>query len=186
MLAFTVLAIYLEMGRPVFFRQLRPGLHGKLFNLCKFRTMREAYGEDGRLLPDAERLTRAGRIIRSLSLDELPQLWNVLKGEMSLVGPRPLLPKYLERYTTREARRHEVRPGITGWAQINGRQTIPFSKRLELDVWYVENWSFWLDIKIIFLTVPNVCRSRGVILGQEVQEIDDRGLATVTDNHEPS
>jgi len=140
-LAASAAAIRLTMGAPVLFRQVRPGLAGRPFTLVKFRTMGPAQAHDGPRLSDAERLTAVGRLLRRTSLDELPQLWNVLRGEMSLVGPRPLLIDYLEHYTRRQARRHEVRPGITGWAQVNGRQDIPFSRRLELDVWYVENWS---------------------------------------------
>jgi len=161
----------------VLFRQQRPGLHGQPFTPYKFRTMTDARDAQGNLLPDAERLTPLGRFLRSTSLDELPELVNVLKGEMSLVGPRPLLMAYLDRYTPEQNRRHEVRPGITGWSQINGRQGIPFSKRLELDCWYVDHQSFLLDLRILLLTIPQVFRAQGVILGQKVEEVDDLNLS---------
>lgn len=156
------LAIRASMGRPVLFRQVRPGLHGRLFCIYKFRTMTDARDAQGRLLPDGDRLTLLGRFLRSTSLDELPQLWNVLRGEMSLVGPRPLLPEYLDRYTPEQARRHEVRPGITGWAQVNGRNATTWEERLRQDVWYVDNWSLWLDFKILWMTVVKVLRREGV------------------------
>lgn len=156
------LAVRLSMGRPVFFRQIRPGRHGREFSVLKFRTMEDSRDSEGRLLPDAERLTRLGRVLRATSLDELPQLWNVLRGDMSLVGPRPLLPEYLDRYTPEQARRHEVRPGITGWAQVNGRNATTWEERLRQDVWYVDNQSFWLDLKILWLTVAKVLRREGV------------------------
>ena len=142
-----------KLGKPVFFRQRRPGRNGVMFELWKFRTMTEARDTQGRLLPDAERLTFFGRWLRSTSLDELPELFNVLRGEMSLVGPRPLLVEYLERYTPGQARRHEVRPGITGWAQINGRNAITWEQKFELDVWYVDHLSWRLDVKIIMSTI---------------------------------
>lgn len=158
------------LGSPVLFRQTRPGLRGKPFNLVKFRTMSEARDAAGNLLPDAERLTRLGRFLRSTSLDEFPEFWNVLKGEMSLVGPRPLLMEYLNLYSKRQRRRHEVKPGITGWAQINGRNAVDWPERLEMDVWYVENQSFWLDLKILFLTVWIVVRRDGInALGHSTQ-----------------
>jgi len=144
------------------FTQDRPGLGGKAFRIFKFRTMTDARGVDGILLPDAERLTRFGRFLRSSSLDELPALINVLKGDMSLVGPRPLLMHYLDRYTPQQARRHEVRPGITGWAQINGRNAITWEEKFKLDVWYVDNRSLWLDIKIIYLTVWKILKREGI------------------------
>lgn len=156
------LAIWLTMGRPVLFRQKRAGLYGRVFGLWKFRTMTNDRDESGRLLPDEKRLTRLGRFLRSTSLDELPQVWNVLRGEMSLVGPRPLLPEYLERYTPEQARRHEVRPGITGWAQVNGRNETTWEERFRRDVWYVDNWSLWLDLKILWLTVIKVLRRDGI------------------------
>ncbi len=155
-------AVYLSMGSPVLFRQKRPGLRGESFVLNKFRTMREVRGGDGEVLPDAERLTGVGRFLRSLSLDELPELWNVLRGEMSLVGPRPLLMQYLERYTPEQARRHEFLPGITGWAQINGRNALTWEDKFRYDVWYVDNWSLWLDFKILLITVWKVIRREGI------------------------
>lgn len=148
-----------DLGTPVFFRHTRPGLGGKPFTLYKFRTMSNARNPNGDLLPDAQRLTKFGRVLRALSLDEIPQLWNVLRGEMSLVGPRPLLMEYLDRYTPEQARRHEVLPGITGWAQVNGRNAISWPQKFKYDVWYVDHWSMWLDIRILFLTVSKVlCR----------------------------
>ncbi|WP_370213860.1 sugar transferase [Roseovarius sp.] len=156
------LMIRREMGSPVFFRQTRPGRHGKPFEMVKFRTMRDAIGAEGRPLPDAERLTKLGHFLRSSSLDELPELWNVLKGEMSLVGPRPLLMEYLPLYSPEQARRHEVRPGVTGWAQVNGRNAISWDEKFALDVWYVDNRSLWLDLKIIWLTIRKVVRREGI------------------------
>lgn len=158
-LAVVALAIRISMGRPVLFRQIRPGKHGQPFRMLKFRTMRERQGP---ALGDAERLTRAGRMIRAASLDELPQLWNVLRGEISLVGPRPLLMQYLDRYSPEQARRHDVMPGITGWAQINGRNTISWDEKFALDVWYVDNWSLTLDLRILFTTVLRVLRREGI------------------------
>lgn len=149
-------------GLPVFFAQQRPGLHGKPFYIYKFRTMTNARDTNGQLLPDEQRLTRFGQFLRSTSLDELPELFNVLKGDMSLVGPRPLLMQYLERYTLEQARRHEVRPGITGWAQINGRNAITWEEKFKLDVWYVDNCSLWLDSKILALTIWKVLRREGI------------------------
>ena len=151
-----------EMGSPVLFRQARPGIHGRPFQMIKFRTMRDAVDEEGNTLPDSERLTKLGRFLRSSSLDELPELWNVLKGDMSLVGPRPLLMEYLPLYSPEQARRHEVRPGITGWAQVNGRNAITWDKKFELDIWYVDNRSLWLDLKIIWLTIRKVFRREGI------------------------
>lgn len=147
---------------PVFFKQFRPGRNGKLFRLYKFRTMTELRDESGNLLPDENRLTKIGKILRKLSLDELPELWNVMKGDMSLIGPRPLLKEYLERYTPEQARRHEVKPGITGWAQVNGRNAITWEEKFIHDVWYVDNWSIWLDFKIIFMTIIKVIKGEGV------------------------
>jgi lipopolysaccharide/colanic/teichoic acid biosynthesis glycosyltransferase len=156
------LVSWAKLGRPVFFRQERPGLHGKVFRLIKLRTMSDARGPDGELLPDEQRLGRYGRFLRSTSLDELPELINILRGEMSLVGPRPLLVRYLPRYSPEQARRHEVRPGLTGWAQVKGRNTLSWSERFELDVWYVDHRSCWLDLKILFLTVEAVLGRRGI------------------------
>ena len=180
-LLLAAIAILLTSGRPVFFRQVRPGHRGQPFALVKFRTMRvEERAPDGRALSDDERLGRLGRFLRRTSVDELPQLWNVLSGEMSLVGPRPLLTEYLPRYTREQARRHDVMPGITGWAQVNGRQDIPFSRRLELDVWYVDHWSLWLDFRILLRTVGRILRMSGVRPYQPVQEVDDLGLHRYT------
>ncbi|MGB4192499.1 MAG: sugar transferase [Limnohabitans sp.] len=151
-----------KLGSPVLFRQVRPGLHGKPFTMVKFRTMTDERGPDGALLPDAQRMTPFGRFLRSSSLDELPELWNVLRGEMSLVGPRPLLMEYLPLYSTHQARRHEVRPGITGWAQVNGRNAISWQDKFALDVWYVDHRSMWLDLKILWLTVRKVLVRDGI------------------------
>ena len=151
-----------KLGSPVFFTQVRPGLHGKPFKMVKFRTMTDERGADGRLLPDAVRLTPFGRWLRATSLDELPELWNVLKGDMSLVGPRPLLMEYLPLYTPEQARRHNVRPGITGWAQANGRNALSWEDKFKLDVWYVEHRSLWLDIKILWMTVKKVLVRDGI------------------------
>jgi lipopolysaccharide/colanic/teichoic acid biosynthesis glycosyltransferase len=151
-----------KLGSPVFFRQTRPGLRGRPFNMVKFRTMTDARGSDGQLLTDAERLTAFGRFLRASSLDELPELLNVLKGEMSLVGPRPLLMEYIPLYSTEQACRHEVRPGITGWAQVNGRNSLSWEDKFKLDVWYVDHRSLWLDIKILWLTVRKVLVREGI------------------------
>ena len=154
--------VRVNIGTPIFFTQTRPGLHGKAFTMIKFRTMTNARSPDGALLPDAERLTRFGRFLRSTSVDELPALWNVLKGDMSLVGPRPLLMEYLPLYSPEQARRHDVRPGITGWAQVNGRNAISWNEKFKLDVWYVDHQSFLLDMKILFLTVKRVSQQHGI------------------------
>lgn len=151
-----------KLGSPVLFTQVRPGLHGKPFRMVKFRTMTDARDASGALLPDAQRLTPFGRFLRASSLDELPELWNVLRGEMSLVGPRPLLMEYLPLYSTEQARRHEVRPGITGWAQVNGRNTISWADKFALDVWYVDHRSLWLDVRILWLTVRKVLVRDGI------------------------
>lgn len=164
----TAAAIRASIGAPVVFRQVRPGRGGRTFELYKFRTMKDARDADGRLLPDAERLTAVGRFIRSTSLDELPQLWNVLRGDMSLVGPRPLLVQYLSRYDARQARRHDVMPGITGWAQIRGRNALPWPAKFDLDVWYVENWSLALDLRILAETLVRVVRRDDVAQGGHV------------------
>lgn len=156
------LLILRQMGRPVFFRQIRPGLHGRPFGMVKFRTMRDALDAEGNPLPDSERLTPLGRFLRSSSLDELPELWNVLRGEMSLVGPRPLLMEYLPLYSPFQTRRHEVRPGVTGWAQVNGRNAITWDEKFALDVWYVDNQSLWLDLRIIGLTIRKVLTREGI------------------------
>jgi lipopolysaccharide/colanic/teichoic acid biosynthesis glycosyltransferase len=151
-----------KLGRPVLFTQVRPGLHGMPFRMVKFRTMTDERGPDGALLPDAQRLTPFGRFLRASSLDELPELWNVLRGEMSLVGPRPLLMEYLPLYSPEQARRHEVRPGITGWAQVNGRNAISWADKFALDVWYVDHRSLWLDVRILWLTVRKVLVRDGI------------------------
>ena len=161
-LAVTAAAVRTTMGSPVLFRQQRPGLHGRPFEVLKFRTMLDATGPDGRPLPDADRLTPLGKFLRSSSLDELPQLINVLRGELSLVGPRPLLMRYLDRYSPEQARRHDAMPGITGWSQINGRNAIEWSKKLALDTWYVDHWSLALDAKILARTVLHVLRRDGI------------------------
>ncbi len=157
----SVVSLILQ-GPPILFRQVRPGLRGEPFRLLKFRTMREARDEAGRLLPDADRLTGFGRFLRSLSLDELPELINVLRGEMSLVGPRPLLMQYLERYSPEQARRHDVLPGITGWAQVNGRNALTWERKFELDVWYVDHWSVWLDVRILAITLWKMLLREGI------------------------
>jgi len=154
--------IRIRLGAPVLFRQKRPGKDGKPFELVKFRTMSDARDPEGNLLPDEQRLTRLGRRLRRFSLDEWPQLWNVLKGDMSLVGPRPLLMEYLGRYSAEQARRHSVKPGITGWAQINGRNAVSWEERFRLDVWYVDHWSLWLDLRILAATVWLVLRGKGI------------------------
>jgi len=154
--------IYQRLGTPIFFRQTRPGLQSKPFEMLKFRSMKEVYDEDGNILPDNKRLTDFGIWLRSTSLDELPELWNVLKGDMSLVGPRPLLMEYLPLYTPDQARRHDVRPGLTGWAQVNGRNKISWDEKLKLDVWYSENHSFWLDCRILLMTISRVWRREGI------------------------
>lgn len=161
-LVVLALLVRLKLGSPILFRQIRPGLNEKPFNMLKFRTMTDMFGADGVLLPDSERLTRFGRFLRASSLDELPELFNVLKGDMSLVGPRPLLMQYLERYSPEQARRHEVKPGITGWAQVNGRNAISWEEKFKLDVWYVAHWSLWLDIKIIILTIWKIIKREGI------------------------
>ena len=158
----TILAIFIKIGRPLFFTQNRPGLHGKTFTIYKLRTMSNEKDSRGNLLPDAQRLKGVGKVIRSLSLDELPQLINILKGEMSFIGPRPLLPEYLPLYSKKQNRRHEVKPGITGWAQVNGRNAITWIEKFKLDVYYVDNISFWLDIKILMMTILKVLRRDGV------------------------
>lgn len=161
-LLFIALWVWRRLRRPMIFRHTRPGLHGRPFQLVKFRTMTDARDASGRLLPDEDRLTPFGRFLRSTSLDELPELINVLRGEMSLVGPRPLLMEYLELYTPQQARRHEVRPGMTGWAQVHGRNALSWEEKFALDVWYVDHRSLWLDVKILLATVAAVLRREGV------------------------
>jgi len=160
-LAVSIL-VRVKLGSPVFFRQTRPGKDGEPFQMVKFRTMLDAVNKDGKPLPDDQRMTRFGSFLRSASLDELPELWNVLKGDMSLVGPRPLLLEYLPLYSKEQYRRHEVRPGVTGWAQVNGRNAISWEDKFRLDVWYVDNQSFWLDLKILLLTVKKVLVRDGI------------------------
>ncbi len=169
---YTILSIliYTKLGHPLLFRQQRPGLHSKPFTILKFRTMTDERDANGNLLSDAERLTTFGRFLRSSSLDELPELWNVLKGEMSLVGPRPLLMQYLPLYTPEQARRHEVRPGITGWAQINGRNAISWEEKFNLDIWYVDNHNLQLDMKIIWKTIRKITKR---------DDINQQGHATI-------
>jgi len=162
LLIMTLWLHFANKGAGAFFTQKRPGKNGKIFKVIKFKTMTDERDVEGKLLPDAERLTKVGRFVRSTSADELPQLLNVLKGDMSLIGPRPLLPQYLPLYSKEQARRHEVRPGITGWAQVNGRNAISWTKKFELDVWYVDHCSFLLDLKIIFLTVKKVFVREGI------------------------
>ncbi len=156
------LCVRVQLGRPVLFRQVRPGRNGRPFRMIKFRTMSHGVDRDGQPLPDAERMTRLGQFLRNTSLDELPELWNVLKGDMSLVGPRPLLMEYLPLYSPEQARRHEVRPGVTGWAQVNGRNALGWDQKFALDVWYVDNRSFWLDLRIIWQTIRKVVMRDGI------------------------
>jgi sugar transferase EpsL len=162
LLLFVAILVRVKLGSPVLFRQKRPGLHGEIFEIMKFRSMTDARGPDGQLLSDAERLPAFGKWLRSTSLDELPELLNILKGDMSLVGPRPLLVQFLPLYNAEQARRHDVIPGLTGWAQINGRNAISWDEKFRLDVWYVDNWSLWLDIKILAITFIHVFDRRGI------------------------
>jgi len=162
LLLLLALLVRLFHGTPVLFRQMRPGYWGRPFHLYKFRTMTDERGGTGGLLPDAERLTRFGRFLRAASLDELPELFNILRGEMSFVGPRPLLMQYLDRYSPEQARRHHVLPGLTGWAQVNGRNALTWEDKFRLDVWYVDHWSFWLDIKILLITLWKVLKREGI------------------------
>ncbi len=178
LLALGVL-VYFFIGSPVLFRQLRPGLHGKAFAMYKFRTMTNERGPEGNLLPDVQRLTIFGKFLRSTSLDELPEILNVLTGDMSLVGPRPLLMQYLPRYSPEQARRHEVRPGITGWAQVNGRNAISWEEKFKLDVWYVDNQSFLLDVKILWMTLVKVFKREGI--SQEGQATMEKFTGTPGD-----
>ena len=175
-LAGLAAAIRFTMGSPIFFRQLRPGYKGQPFEVVKFRTMKDAVDPDGNPLPDEERLTRLGIFMRQLSLDELPQLWNIIRGDMSFIGPRPLLMEFLKWYSPEQMRRHDVKPGVTGWAQVQGRHAILFSKRLELDVWYVDNRSPGLDLRILGLTLLKVLSMRGAQPAQTDAEVDDVGL----------
>ena len=171
-LLFVIIILWrANKGAGVFFTQERPGRNSKIFKVIKFKTMTDERDKDGKLLPDEKRLTKVGRVVRSLSIDELPQLINVLKGDMAFVGPRPLLPKYLPLYSKEQLRRHEVRPGITGWAQINGRNNISWTRKFEYDVWYVDHVSFWLDLKILFLTVKKVFVREGISKEGEVTTV---------------
>jgi len=175
LMAVLAVCIGAKMGRPVLFRQVRPGYRGKPFTILKFRTMRDSTGADGQPLPDALRLTRLGSLLRRTSLDELPQLWNVARGEMSLVGPRPLRMAYLPRYTPAQARRHEVLPGLTGWAQVKGRNALSWEERFALDVWYVDHWSLSLDGRILWATVATVLKREGVSQAGEATMSEFRG-----------
>lgn len=170
-LIFVALAVRINLGSPVLFCQSRPGLHGKPFLIYKFRSMNDKRDSNGKLLPDEQRLTFFGKMLRSTSLDELPELWNVIKGDMSLVGPRPLLMEYLELYSPEQFKRHDIRPGITGWAQINGRNALTWEEKFKQDIWYVENQSLWLDLKILYLTVIKVLRR---------DDISEDGMATMS------
>lgn len=162
LLIVTIWLHFANKGAGAFFTQERPGKNAKLFRVVKFKTMTDAKNADGKLLPDAQRLTKVGKLVRSTSIDELPQLWNILKGDMSFIGPRPLMPKYLPLYSSTQMRRHGVRPGISGWAQTHGRNEISFTKRFELDVWYIDHLTFGLDIKILFLTVYKIFKREGI------------------------
>ena len=168
LLVITLFLHFANKGAGAFFAQERPGLHGKIFKMVKYKTMRDAFDQEGKPLPDKDRLTPVGRVVRSLSIDELPQLWNVLKGDMALIGPRPLLVKYLPLYTPEQMRRHEVRPGITGWAQVNGRNAITHTQKFVYDVWYVDNVSLKLDLKILWMTGMNVLKRKGISSAGEV------------------
>lgn len=186
-LAWTAVAVALTMGRPILFRQVRPGLHGRPFTIVKFRTMRSPRRDEVWYLTDEQRLTRLGRFLRATSIDELPELWNVLRGEMSLVGPRPLLMEYLETYSADERRRHDMRPGITGWAAVNGRHALRFEDRLRLDTWYVDHWSLGLDVRILAMTVSQVLRRTDVSVTEDIDTIGFRlpgAAAPPVNNHE--
>ena len=178
LLALLAVLVRINLGAPIFFRQERPGLHEKIFRLYKFRSMKDAVDRNGNELPDAERLSKFGSLLRASSLDELPELFNVLKGEMSLVGPRPLLVKYLPLYNEEQHRRHDVLPGITGWAQVNGRNAISWEEKFRLDVWYVDHWSPWLDLKILFMTVKKVFIREGISAENQVTAEEFRGSKT--------
>jgi lipopolysaccharide/colanic/teichoic acid biosynthesis glycosyltransferase len=180
-LAMAAVAVLISIGRPIFFRQVRPGLNERPFTMWKLRTMSDARDSSGQLLYDGDRLTRVGRILRANSIDELPELWNVLKGDMSLVGPRPLLMAYLGRYSPEQARRHDVKPGLTGWAQINGRNAISWDEKFALDVWYVDHRSFWLDVRILAATVGQVFRRTGINSADSATMPEFIGLRDRTD-----
>ena len=174
LLAWTALGVAVTLGRPILFRQERPGVHGQPFEIVKFRTMRPPRRGEVWYMTDEQRITPLGRFLRSTSIDELPELWNVLRGEMSLVGPRPLLMEYLATYTPEERRRHDMRPGITGWAAVNGRHALEFEDRLRLDAWYVEHWSLWLDMRIIGMTLSQVLRRTDVVATEDLDEVGFR------------
>ncbi|MEO1339802.1 MAG: sugar transferase [Cyanobacteria bacterium J06635_13] len=176
-IAVLAIAIYFQMGSPIIFSQPRGGKDNSVFTFFKFRTMTDERDRDGKLLPDMERLTPLGEFLRQTSLDELPQLWNVLKGEMSFIGPRPFVAKYLDRYTPAQARRHAVNPGITGWAQINGRNSISWEEKFELDLWYIDRWSLGLDLKILVLTVAKIVSKEGVDEDQNTTSTEFMGTA---------
>ncbi|MGE6246208.1 sugar transferase [Psychrobacter proteolyticus] len=182
--AITAYKVKQNLGSPVLFRQTRPGLHGKPFEMIKFRTMKDATDSDGHPLPDSERLTPFGQTLRNTSLDELPELWNVLKGDMSLVGPRPLLMEYLSLYSEEQSRRHQLRPGITGYAQVNGRNAIDWDKKFELDTWYVDNQSLWLDVKILLKTVKKVLIKDGISADGEATMSKFAGNDNLETSHE--
>jgi lipopolysaccharide/colanic/teichoic acid biosynthesis glycosyltransferase len=177
-LAILAIAIYSNMGSPVVFSQLRGGKNNSVFTFYKFRTMTDQRDGDGKLLPDMQRLTPLGEFLRQNSLDELPQLWNVLRGDMSLIGPRPLVAVYLERYTPEQARRHAVAPGITGWAQINGRNSISWEEKFQLDLWYIDHWSLWLDLKILLQTVIKIVSKEGIDEDQNTTSTEFMGTAS--------
>ena len=177
-LALVALGVWHDVGAPVLFRQKRPGLHGRPFEIVKFRTMRDARRRDGTILPDSERLTGFGRWLRSTSLDELPELWNVFRGDMSLVGPRPLLMQYLPLYSAEQQRRHDVRPGLTGWAQVNGRNALTWEEKFRYDVWYVDNRSMLLDLRILLLTAKSVLSRKGISHGESATMPEFRGSAS--------
>jgi lipopolysaccharide/colanic/teichoic acid biosynthesis glycosyltransferase len=177
-LAILAIAIYSNMGSPVVFSQLRGGKNNSVFTFYKFRTMTDQRDDDGKLLPDMQRLTPLGEFLRQTSLDELPQLWNVLRGDMSLIGPRPFVAAYLERYTPEQARRHAVTPGITGWAQINGRNSISWEEKFQLDLWYIDHWSLWLDLKILLQTVIKVVFKEGIDEAQNITSTEFMGTAS--------
>lgn len=178
LLVIVAAAVWVNMGRPIFFKHERPGYKGVPFKIIKFRTMRAPKSNENIYLSDADRVTWLGSLLRNYSIDELPELYNVLKGDMSIVGPRPLLVEYLKIYTDEQMRRHDVKPGITGLAQVNGRQNITFSKRFEYDVWYVDHISFWLDVRILWLTLLKVFIKEGVNTGQAFEDVDDIGVLT--------
>jgi lipopolysaccharide/colanic/teichoic acid biosynthesis glycosyltransferase len=183
-MALVALGVWMDVGAPVLFRQRRPGLHGRPFGIVKFRTMRDLRTKDGKELPDAERLTAFGRWLRTTSLDELPELWNVLRGDMSLVGPRPLLMHYLPLYSREQMRRHDVRPGLTGWAQVNGRNALTWEEKFRHDVWYVENRSFLLDLRILYLTALSVIGRHGISYEDSATMPEFTGTPSTNDEQE--